>query len=70
MTKLAEIQEAIQSLPPKERAELRNWLVEEESPELLAAIDLGLRSYAEHGARVVSKEELKQKVRSWATGSR
>jgi len=44
MTKLVEIQDAIQHLPPKERAELRHRILEEETPEMLAAIDVCIRS--------------------------
>ncbi|WP_404424649.1 hypothetical protein [Nibricoccus sp. IMCC34717] len=61
----------LQTLPPQEVAKVRDWLIEhdEESPELLAAIDQGLRSL-EKGARVVSRDELEQKVRQWAGRSR
>ena len=46
MNKLSEIQSAILQLDPAEREELRHWLDEtaEETPEMLAAIDEGLRS--------------------------
>lgn len=70
MTKLAEIQEAIQQLPSTDRAELRHWLLEEEKPEMLAAIDVGLRSLEEKGARVITAKTLKRKVRQWSSGSR
>jgi hypothetical protein len=69
MTKLAEIREAIDRLPIHERAQLRDWLVEEESPALLAAIDLGIQSIEKHGAKAYTREQLKAKVRSWATWS-
>jgi len=48
VTKLAEIQDAILRLEPKEQQALRHWLDEtaEETPEMLAAIDEGLRSLA------------------------
>src|ERR1700722_4694737 len=48
MTKLAEIQEAILLLDPKEQQVLRHWLDEtaEETPEMLAALDEGIRSLA------------------------
>jgi hypothetical protein len=68
MTRLAEIRDAIDKLPADERAQLRDWLVEEESPALLAAIDLGIQSIQKSGTRAYTKEELKKKVRSWATG--
>ena len=62
----------LQTLPPDEVAKVRDWLSEhdDESPELLAAVDEGLRSLAEKGARVVTRGELEQKVRQWAGRSR
>jgi hypothetical protein len=62
----------LQTLPPEEVAKVRDWLTEqdEESPELLAAIDVGLRSLETHGARVMTRDELATKVRQWAGGSR
>jgi hypothetical protein len=62
----------LQALPPEEVAKVRDWLSEndQESPELLAAIDEGLRSLAEKGARVVTQGELEKQVRQWAGKSR
>ncbi len=62
----------LQTLPPDEVARVRGWLNEhdEESPTLLDAIDQGLRSLAEKGARPVTQGELEQKVRQWAGVSR
>ncbi|HUG11167.1 MAG TPA: hypothetical protein VMM36_09145 [Opitutaceae bacterium] len=62
----------LKTLPPQEVAKVRDWLIEndEESPELLTAIDVGVRSLEEKGARVVSRDELENKVRQWAAGSR
>lgn len=62
----------LQALPPQEVAKVREWLIEhdEESPELLAAIDQGLRSLEEKGAREVTRDELEKKVRQWAGKSR
>jgi len=58
----------LQTLPPDELAKVRDWLSEhdDESPGLLAAVEDGLRSLAEKGARVVTQGELEQKVRRWA----
>jgi hypothetical protein len=69
MTKLVEIQDAILHLPPQERESLRQWLdgTEEETPEMLAAIDEGLRSLREKG--VTPLEEVRKKIPLWATGS-
>lgn len=65
MTKLAEIQEAIQQLPPHERRELIHWLTDEEPPEMLAAIDEADRSFATEGG--VEPEEIRRKLKTWLT---
>jgi predicted transcriptional regulator len=69
MTKLAEIQEAILQLDPADREELRHWLDEtaEETPEMLAAIDEGLRSLKEKGR--IPLEDVRKELRSWVTKS-
>jgi hypothetical protein len=69
MTKLVEIQEAILHLEPTEREELRHWLdeTEEETPEMLAFIDEGLRSLKEKG--VIPLEEVRKQIPQWATKS-
>lgn len=66
MTKLAEIQEAIQHLPPQERETLLHWLTDEEPPEMLAAIDEADHSFAAEGG--VAPEEVRRKLSSWITG--
>jgi|JI6StandDraft_1071083.scaffolds.fasta_scaffold1769064_1 Mg/Co/Ni transporter MgtE len=66
MTKLAEIQEAITALPPQEQAALIKWLMEEESPEMLAAIDEADRSFAAEGG--VEAEAVRRNLRQWLTG--
>ena len=67
MTKLVEIQDAILHLPPQEREALRSWLddSEDETPEMMAFIDEGLRSLATEP--VVPLEEVEKKIRRWAT---
>ncbi len=65
MTKLAQVQDAILKLAPNEQQELRSWLLEEESPELLAAVDEGLRSLKEEPT--VSLAEARQKLKEWTT---
>lgn len=69
MTKLAEIQSAILQLDPADREELRHWLDEtaEETPEMLAAIDEGLRSLKAKG--VIPLEDVRKELRSWVTKS-
>jgi len=56
-------------LPPKDREALRHWLdaTEEETPEMLAAIDEGLRSLREKG--LIPLEQVRQNIASWATKS-
>jgi len=56
-------------LPPQDREALRHWLddTEEETPEMLAAIDEGLRSLREKG--VIPLEQVRQNIASWATKS-
>lgn len=66
MTRLAEIQEAIAALPPQEQAALIKWLMEEESPEMLAAIDEADRSFAAEGG--VEAEEVRRNLKKWLTG--
>ena len=69
MTKLAEIQDAILHLPPQDRELLRHWLdeTEAETPEMLAAIDEGLRSLQDKG--VIALEDVRKKIPSSVTGS-
>ncbi len=68
MTKLADIQEAILRLEPKEQQALRHWLDEtaEETPEMLAAIDEGLSSLATEGG--VPIDDARRRLRQWITG--
>ena len=69
MSTVQEIQDAILHLPPQDRELLRHWLDEtdEETPEMLAAIDAGLRSLREKG--VIPLEKVRQNITAWATKS-
>ncbi len=69
MSTVQEIQEAILQLPPQDRESLRHWLdaTEEETPEMLAAIDEGLRSLREKG--VIPLEQVRQNIARWASKS-
>ena len=70
MSSLAEIQEAIEKLASEDRARLREWFDAqdvEETDELLAAIDEGIRS-AETD-RTFSLEEVRAEIKKWATKS-
>ncbi len=70
MSTVTEIEAALEKLPPTQQREIVRWLEErllnEESPEMLAALDVGIRSLEAGGARVVTRAELEQKVRQWA----
>lgn len=67
MTKLVEIQQAIEALPPKEQARLQHWFFErmEETPEMLAFIDEGVRSAETEP--LIPVEEVRKKLRGWST---
>lgn len=67
MTKLAEIQQAIETLPPHEQAKLRYWFFErmEETPEMLAFIDEGIRSADTEP--LIPVEEARKSIKGWAT---
>ena len=60
MSSLAEIQEAIDKLSPDERYQLREWLLEqddgvEETDELIAAAEEGIRSLEKHGGTPIEE---------------
>jgi predicted transcriptional regulator len=70
MSSLAEIQEAIEKLASEDRARLRAWFDAqdvEETDELLAAIDEGIRSAETE--RTFSLEEVRAEIKKWATKS-
>jgi len=67
MSGLAEIQRAILELPTQERSQLWDWFLEQEiveSPELLAAVDEGIRSIESHGG--IPAEEVRRRIATWA----
>lgn len=74
MSTVAEIEAAIEKLLPIQQQEIARWLEErllqEESPEMLAALDVGIRSLEEKGGHQYTRVELEAKVRRWAGGSR
>ena len=69
MVKPPKIQEAILPLPQHKHESLRALIdaTEEETPEMLAAIDEGLRSLKEKG--VTPLEDVRKKISLWATKS-
>ena len=69
MSTVIEIEAAIEKLPREEQravADWRNSLLVEETPEMLAAIDEGIRSLETEPA--VPIEEVRRKIKAWATG--
>ena len=70
MSSLAEIQEALEKLASEDRARLPEWFDAqdaEETDELLAAIDEGIRSAETE--RTLSLEEVRGEIKKWATKS-
>ena len=68
MSNLIEIQEAIEKLAPQERAELWEWFQAqevEETDEMLAAVDEGIRSIEEQGG--TPAEEVRKLIPKWIT---
>jgi len=68
MSGLAEIQQAILKLSPWDRGLLWEWLQKQdkgESPELLAAVDEGIRSLETDGG--VPAEVVYQQITTWAS---
>ncbi len=68
MSNLIEIQEAIEKLAPKERAELWDWFQAqevEETDEMLAAVDEGIRSIEEQGG--TPAQEVRKLITKWIT---
>lgn len=74
MSTVTEIEAALEKLPPAQQREVAEWLEErllnEESPAMLAALDVGIRSLEKGGTREFTRTELEQKVRKWAGVSR
>lgn len=71
-----EVIDRIKALPPEEKTKVEAYmqdeiearLLSEETPEMLAAIEAGLRSLDAGRGREFSQAELQQKVRQWARG--
>lgn len=69
MSTVTEIEAAIAKLPPRQKWEIVQWLDDsllgEETPAMLAALDEGIRSLATEPT--VSAEEVRRKIKGWAT---
>lgn len=69
MSNVSEIEAAIEKLSRAEQREIASWLntfLVEETPEMLAAIDEGIRSLETEPT--VPLEDVRRKVKGWATG--
>ncbi len=68
MSTVTEIEAAIEKLPAAEQRELADWLnsrLLEDTPEMLAALDAGIRSLATEPK--VPLEDVRRKIVAWAT---
>ena len=68
MSTVTEIEAAIEKLAPEQQREVADWLnalLIEETPEMLAAIDEGIRSLETEPT--VPIEEVRGKIKGWAT---
>jgi len=69
MGTVLEIEAAIEKLAPAAQRELAAWLnarVVEDTPEMLAALDVGIRSLETEPT--VPLEDVRRKIKAWATG--
>lgn len=69
MSTVAEIAAAIEALSPAQQRELADWLnsrLIEDTPEMLAALDAGIRSLDTEPK--VPLEDARRKIKAWATG--
>ncbi len=68
MSTVAEIETAIERHSSAKQRELADWLnsrLIEDSPEMLAALDVGIRSL--DGEATVPIEDVRRKITTWAT---
>ena len=68
MSTVTEIEAAIEKLTPSDQRTLADWLnsrLMEDTPETLAALDVGIRSLETEPR--VPLEEVRRKIAAWAT---
>lgn len=69
MSTVTEVEKALETFTPEQMREVADWiaarLLPEETPEMLAAIDVGLRSLETEAT--LSVEEVRQNIRAWVT---
>ena len=70
MSTVSEIEAAIEKLSPPQIRELADWLTDRlipgETPTMLAALDVGIRSLEREPT--VPAEEVRNKIKAWTTG--
>jgi len=69
MSTVTEIEAAIERLSAEEQREVADWLgsrLIEETPEMLAALDAGIRSLEEEPTVPIA--EARRKIKAWTTG--
>jgi hypothetical protein len=69
MSTVTQVEAALEKFTPEQLREVADWLnarlMPEETPEMLAAIDEGLRSLETEPK--LSVEEVRQNIRGWVT---
>jgi hypothetical protein len=69
MSTVSEVEAALEKFTPEQLRQVADWLnarlVAQETPEMLAAIDEGLRSLETEPT--LSAEDVRQNIRAWAT---
>ena len=69
MSTVTEIEAALEKLPPDQLQEVAAWLktrLAPETPAMLAALDEGIRSLETEPT--VPAEDVRRKIKTWATG--
>ena len=70
MSTVAEIESALDKLPPAQLREVADWLADrlwaKEAPAMLAALDQGIRSLETEPT--VPVEDVRRKIKTWTTG--
>ncbi|MDQ5977642.1 MAG: hypothetical protein QG602_614 [Verrucomicrobiota bacterium] len=69
MSTVSEVEAALEKFTPEQLREVADWLnarlIPQETPEMLAAIDEGLRSL--EAEPTLSAEDVRRNIRAWVT---
>lgn len=69
MSTVTEVEKALEKFTPEQMREVADWimarLLPDETPEMLAAIDEGIRSLETEPTHTV--DEVRQNIRAWVT---